>query len=111
MYTPMLCAYILMTPVLSVLPIIARSNVFCAIFNRFQSYKKDGIVVGYSMAVCSGTVNYTAGRIGKGKGFPHILVAVLRGGGQWGSEAHCILDKEYEIRSPFLSVCCLILPF
>ena len=33
------------------------------------------------------------------------------GGGQWGSEAQCILDKAYEIRNQFLSLCCLILPY
>ena len=33
------------------------------------------------MAVCSAIVNYTAGGIGKGKGFPQSLVAVNRAGG------------------------------
>ena len=53
-------------------------------------------------------MNYTAGGTGKGQDFPRSLVAV---GGQWGSEAQCILDKAYEIRSQFLSLCCLILPY
>ena len=53
-------------------------------------------------------MNYTAGGTGKGQDFPHSLVAV---GGQWGSEAQCILDKAYEIQSQFLSLCCLILPY
>ena len=34
-YAPILCAYILTTHVLSVRPIIARYNEFCAPFNRF----------------------------------------------------------------------------
>ena len=34
------------------------------------------------MAVCDGTLNYTAGGIGKGKGFHHSLVAVGGSGGQ-----------------------------
>ena len=63
------------------------------------------------MVVCSGTVNYTAGGTGKGQDFPRSLVAVGGGGGQWGSEAQCILDKAYEIRSQFLSICCRILPY
>ena len=60
--------------------------------------------------MCSRTVNYTAGGTGKGQGFPPSLVAV-GGGGQWGSEFQCILDKAHEIRSQFLSLCCLILPY
>ena len=31
------------------------------------------------------------------------------GGG--GAEAQCILDKAYKMRSQFLSLCCLILPY
>ena len=41
-------------------------------------------------------------------------MAVGGGGGrrgQWGPQAQCILDKAYEIRSQFLSLCCLILPY
>ena len=53
-------------------------------------------------------MNYTAGGTGKGQCFPRSLVAIE---GQWGSEAQCILDKVYEIRSQFLSLCCLILPY
>ena len=53
-------------------------------------------------------MNYTAGGTDKGQGFPRSLVAV---GGQWGSEVRCILDKAYEIRSQFLSLCCLILRY
>ena len=57
-------------------------------------------------------MNYYAGGTGKGQCFPRSLVAVGGGGGvQWGSEAQCILDKAYEIRSQFLSLCCLILPY
>ena len=41
-YAPILCAYILMTHVLSVRPLIARCNEFCSPFNRFQLLKKDG---------------------------------------------------------------------
>ena len=50
---------------------------------------------------------FDAGGIGKGQGFLRSLMAV---GEQWGSEAQCILDKAYKIRSQFLSLCCLILP-
>ena len=39
-YAPFLCAYILTAHVLSVRPIIARFNDFCALFNRFQLFKK-----------------------------------------------------------------------
>ena len=39
------------------------------------------MAVWYLMAVCSRTVNYTGGEIGKGKGSPHSLVVVGR---QWG---------------------------
>ena len=31
-------------------------------------------------------------------------------GGGGGSEAQCTLDKAYEIRSQFLSLCCFIFP-
>ena len=44
-HAPILCAYILTTHVLFVRPIIARCNEFCAPFNRFQLFKKDGRVV------------------------------------------------------------------
>ena len=105
-FAPILCAYILTTRVLSVRPIIAKCNELCAQFNRFQLFKKDGEVVLNSCV--QGTVNYTAGGTGKCQGFPHSLVAV---GGQWGSEAQLIVDKAYEIRIQFLSLCCLILPY
>ena len=107
-YAPILCAYILTTHVLSVRPIIARCNELCAPFNRFQLFNKDDRVV-LNIFVCSGTVNYNAGGTGNDQGFPRSLVAVVRrgGGGQWESEAQCILDKAYEI----LSLCCLILPY
>ena len=55
-------------------------------------------------------MNYTDGGTGNGQGFPRSLVAV-GWGGALGSEAQCILDKAYEIRSQFLSLCCLILPY
>ena len=61
----------------------------------------------------SGTVNYTAGGTGKGQDFPRSLVAVGGAGGSGGQKpnAQCILDKAYGIRSQFLSLCCLILPY
>ena len=80
-YAPILCAYILTIHVLSVLPIIARCYEFCAPFNRFQSYKKDGRVV-LNCCMQRGTVNYTASGTGKGQGFPRSLVAV-GGGAVW----------------------------
>ena len=72
----MLRVYILATRVLSAWPIIM------IIMNDEMSFKAlstdlshiKTMAVLYLMALCSGTVNYTAGGIGKG--CPHILVAV-----------------------------------
>ena len=103
-YAPILCAYILTTRVLSVRPTIARCNEFCAPFNRFQLFKKDGRVVLNSCVQRNRELHH--------RGFPRSLVAVGGvEGGQWRSEAQCILDKASEIRSQFLSLCCLILPY
>ena len=62
------------------------------------------------MVACSKSVNYTDGGIGKGKGFPHILVSVGGGAaGAVGVRGPMYLGKNYEMRSPFLSICFLIL--
>ena len=91
-------------------PIIARGKEFCAPFNIFQLFKKDGRVVLNSCVQRNRELH--RGGTGKGQGFPPSLVAVGGGGGgQWASEAQCILDKTYEIRSQFLSLCCLVLPY
>ena len=62
------------------------------------------------MVVCTGTLNYTAGGSGKSQGFPRSLVAVGGGGGSGGQRPN-VSDKAYIIRSQFLSLCCLILPY
>ena len=70
----MLCAYILTTHVLSVWPIIARSNAFCAQFNRFRSCKNYGRVV-LNDSVQRNRDLHRRG-IDYNKGFPCSLLAV-----------------------------------
>ena len=64
--------------------------------------------------MCSGTVNYTAGGTGTGQGFPPSLVAVRVGGGGGGSggqRPNVSWTKHMKLRSQYLSLCCLILPY
>ena len=96
-YAPILCAYILTTHVLSVGPIIARCNEFCAPFNRFQLFKKDGRVVLNSCV----QRNYTAGGTGQGQGFPRSVVAVGVEGGSGGQRPNVSWTKHMKYGANF----------